>query len=490
MLSSLALALAGASVHAAPLPVYKDPGAPLESRVNDLFGKLTQDEKLSLLTGTDFSARPVPRLDLPPLGMVDAGQGVRGGLSSTQGPATAFPAGVLLASSWDPDLTRRVGKAIAEEALNKGDGAQVLLAPGINIHRSPLNGRNGEYFSEDPYLAGQLAAGYIQGVQSTGVAACVKHFACNNEEADRGTVDVHVDERTLREIYLPAFQAAVQQGHVWSIMTSYNKVNGYHSTANWYLVSDILKQGWGFDGLVMSDWGAVHEVVGVVNAGNDLEMPGPGQITHDALASALDAGLIHQESIDDSVKRLIRTAIRTGLLDGPKTPDHSAVNSVPHQETALAAASQGMVLLKNEGHVLPLGRMADRRRRQPGRHAVLQCDAASRHPLASRAVGRDQLCAGRRHVRRTGAVHGAHSRAWRGRRTRSERRVLQEYRFERRSLQDPRRSPHPVPLDRTGASGRHPARAVQRPLDRQADRPGHRDVYVRAGGRRWMPPLP
>jgi len=339
---------------AATVPVYKDPKAPLEARVNDLFSKLTQDEKLSLLTGTDFSTRPVDRLGLPPVGMVDAGQGVRGGLAGTQGPATAFPAGVLLASTWDTDLVSRVGKAIGEETLNKGIGAQTLLAPGINIHRSPLGGRNGEYFSEDPYLAGQLAVGYIEGVQSTGCAACVKHFACNNEEIDRGFVDTIVDERTLREIYLPAFEAAVKQGHVWSIMSSYNRINGYHATANWYLLTNVLKTDWGFDGLVMSDWGAVHETIGVVNAGNDLEMPGPGFLSHDNLKPVLNAGLVQQASIDDAVHRVLRLAIRTGLLDGPRIPDHKVVNSVPHEALTLEAASKGMVLLKNEGNLLPL----------------------------------------------------------------------------------------------------------------------------------------
>lgn len=167
------------------IPVYQNATAPLEARVNDLMGRLTQDEKLSLLSGTGFTTQPIPRLGIPAMGMADAGQGVRGGLSSTQGPATLFPSGVAMASSWDQALLGRIGQAIGEEALNKGTGAQVLLGPAINIQRSPLGGRNGEYFSEDPFLAGRLAVGYIQGMQSTGCAACLKHYACNNEESDR-----------------------------------------------------------------------------------------------------------------------------------------------------------------------------------------------------------------------------------------------------------------------------------------------------------------
>ncbi|MBV9851266.1 MAG: glycoside hydrolase family 3 C-terminal domain-containing protein [Armatimonadetes bacterium] len=337
-------------------PVYRDPQAPLEARVSDLFGRLTQDEKLSLLTGTDFTTTPIPRLGVPAMGMADAGQGVRGGTRGTQGPATLFPSGVTMASTWDPALVGRIGEAIGAEALNKGTGAQVLLGPAVNIHRSPLGGRNGEYFSEDPYLAARLAVGYVRGMQSTGCAACLKHYACNNEEVDRGDVNVRVDERTLREIYLPAFEAGVKEGHVWTVMAAYNRVNGHHMTANEYLLTEVLKKGWGWDGMVMSDWGAVHETAGVVNAGNDLEMPGPGQLSHDRLVRALQRGQITQAAIDENVRRVLRAVIRVGLLDGPHRPDHSVVNSPAHQRLTFEAASQGIVLLKNAGGVLPLNR--------------------------------------------------------------------------------------------------------------------------------------
>ena len=338
------------------VPIYQNSKAPLESRVSDLFKRLTQDEKMDLLTGTDFTTRPIPRLGVPALSMADAGQGVRGGMESTTGPATAFPSGVAMAATWDPVLVGRIGKAIGEEALNKGTGVQTVLGPAINIHRSPLGGRNGEYFSEDPYLAGRLAVDYVKGLQSTGCGACVKHYAANNEEIDRGFVNVKVGERALREIYLPAFEAAVKEGHVWSLMSSYNKVNGYHSSANHYLLTDVLKKCWGFDGMVMSDWGGVHETVGAVMAGNDLEMPGPGYLKKSNIDRALKAGLITQTAIDENVIRILRTDIRVGLLDNPRIRNSKIVNSPAHQHLTFEAASKGIVLLKNEGNVLPLDR--------------------------------------------------------------------------------------------------------------------------------------
>ena len=188
----------------------------------------------------------------------------------------------------------------------------------MNIHRSPLGGRNAEYFSEDPFLAAQLAVAYIQGMQSIGVSACVKHFACNNQEDDRGDVNVTVSERALREIYLPAFEAAVKDGKVWSVMSSYNQVNGQHASANHYLLTDVLKKQWGFDGEVMSDWGGVHEA-DVVQMGNDLEMPTGEHMSVPHLQAALADGSVTQAAVDDSVHRILRTVIRVGLLDGPMT---------------------------------------------------------------------------------------------------------------------------------------------------------------------------
>lgn len=330
--------------------------ASIEQRVETLFRALTQEEKVDILTGTDFTTRPIPRLHIPPISMVDAGQGVRGGTKSTQGPATAFPCGVAMSASWNRDLVKRIGKAIGEEALNKGTGAQILLGPAVNIQRSPLGGRNGEYFSEDPYLSGQLGVSYILGMQGTGCVACAKHYAANNEEVDRDYVNTIVSERALREIYLPAFEASVKDGHVWTIMSAYNKINGFHATANKYLLTDVLKKGWGFDGMVMSDWGAVHETSRVIAAGNDLEMPGPGFLRGDKVALALKNGQVTQSQIDDNVRRILRTVVRSGAMDHITKPDPSKVDSPEHRRLAFEAASEGIVLLKNSKELLPLDR--------------------------------------------------------------------------------------------------------------------------------------
>jgi beta-glucosidase len=335
------------------MPVYKDSAAPLEQRVNDLFGRLTEDEKLSLLSGTGFTTKPIPRLGVPPMVMADAGQGVRGGPKGTLGPATAFPCGVAMASTWDPALISPVGQAIGDEARNKGQGIQIELGPAINIHRSPLGGRNGEYFTEDPFLDARLAVAFIRGLQSTGVGACAKHYACNNQENDRGEVNVVVGERALREIYLPGFEAAVKEGKVLSLMCAYNRVNGPHCTANPYLLNEILKKEWGFDGLVMSDWGAVH-ARDVVQSGNDLEMPTGDFMNVPALKAALAGGSVTPAAVDDSVRRILRTIIRVGLLDGPLHPNPAEVNSPAHDALALKVAEEGMVLLKNHRNLLPL----------------------------------------------------------------------------------------------------------------------------------------
>ncbi|MDD5201038.1 MAG: glycoside hydrolase family 3 C-terminal domain-containing protein [Terrimicrobiaceae bacterium] len=337
--------------------IFKDPKAPLEDRVSDLFDRLKPEEKITLLTGTGFTTHPIPRLDVPAMAMADAGQGVRGGADSTHGPATAFPSGVAMAATWDAALIKRVGAAIGEEAHNKGTGVQVLLGPAVNIHRSPLGGRNGEYFSEDPYLAARLGVAYIRGMQGAGTLACIKHFACNNEEVDRRSVDVRVGERALREIYLPAFEAGVKEGKVWSVMSSYNKINGPHASANAYLLTDVLKNGWGFDGVVMSDWGGVHETA-VAQAGNDLEMPGGHDVTIPKVQAALADKTMTQNAIDDSVRRILRAVIRSGLLDGPMTPDPKLVNSPDHKALVFETAARGIVLLKNEGGLLPLDRKA------------------------------------------------------------------------------------------------------------------------------------
>lgn len=336
--------------------VYLDKNASLEDRVNDLMGRLTQDEKNSLLGGASRSETiAIPRLQIPEMRMADAGAGVRGIDKSNNGPATAFPSGVAMASTWDPDLIGRAAAVIGVEAHNKKEGSQILLGPAVNIQRSPLGGRNGEYFSEDPFLAARMGVGYILGMQGTGTSACIKHFVCNNEEADRHKVDVEVSERALREIYLPAFEAGVEEGHVWALMSAYNRVNGPYSSANRYLLTDVLKKGWGFDGMVMSDWHGAHQTANVINAGNDLEMPGPGRnLNTAAINRALQNGQTTTAAIDDNVRRILRTIIRTGLLDGPKRLDPAQVNSKAHQKLTREVAEQAIILLKNQGNLLPV----------------------------------------------------------------------------------------------------------------------------------------
>ncbi len=317
-------------------------------------GRLTLDEKISLLNGSNFAILPVPRLGVPAVRFADASQGVRGGEEGTHGPATAFPSGVAMAATWNQALIGRVGEAIGVESKNKGIGVHVLLGPAVNIQRSPLGGRNGEYFSEDPFLSARLGVSYINGIQSTGTLACIKHFAANNEESDRMSVNVQVSERALREIYLPAFEAGVKEGKVATVMSSYNRLNGPHASANRYLLTDILKRGWGFDGMVMSDWGGVHSVASTINAGNDLEMPGPGLMTPDNVKKALERGQVTQQQIDENVTRIVRTILRSGVLNEPYKPDQALVNSQAHRQVALQAALEGLTLLKNEGQILPL----------------------------------------------------------------------------------------------------------------------------------------
>src|SRR3989338_867727 len=236
-----------------------------EKSINDLISQMTLEEKVKLLAGKDMDTFPIDRLGIPALKMTDGPVGMR------FGHATAFPASVSMAASWDTDLLKKIGWALAREA--KGKGRDMLLGPCINIHRAPMGGRNFESFGEDPYLAGRMSVAYIKGVQDEKVIATVKHYAVNNQEWDRSSIKVIVDERTLREIYLPAFEASIKEGGSWSIMAAYNKVNGFHCTENNHLVNEILKNEWGFKGFMVSDWGATHSTVNCANYGLDVEMP-------------------------------------------------------------------------------------------------------------------------------------------------------------------------------------------------------------------------
>jgi beta-glucosidase len=317
----------------------------VEARVEELLSRMTLDEKLSLLAGTGFDTVPIPRLNIPALHMTDGPAGIR------TGPATSFPAGVALAASFDPTLVERVGAAIAREA--KAQGKNVLLAPCVNIQRAPHAGRNFESFGEDPFLAARMSVAYTRGVQAEGVMASVKHYAANNQERERHTIDVRVDERALHELYFPAFKAAVQEGGAWSVMAAYNRVNGAFASENGYLLDEVLKKRWGFRGLVMSDWGAVESTVPTLRNGLDLEMPTGVFLNPAEVKKALANGSVTQPQIDDKVRRILRAMASLGLLDRP-VPDGGASDTPAHRKLARDAAREGVVLLKNERAVLPL----------------------------------------------------------------------------------------------------------------------------------------
>src|SRR5215813_5718105 len=256
----------------------------IEQRIDSILSQMTIEEKIDLLGGVDdFYVRGVPRLGVPRLRMADGPLGVR-----NYGPATAMAGGISLTATWNPALAERVGAEIGRDARAKG--VHFLLGPGVNIYRQPLNGRNFEYFGEDPFLASRIAVGYVNGVQSQGVSATIKHYMGNNSEFDRHNSDSIIDERAMREIYLPVFEAAVKEAHVGAIMDSYNLTNGQHMSQNKYLLTDVLRKEWGFDGVVMSDWSATYDGVEAANGGQDLEMPSPVHMNRKNLLPAIEQG--------------------------------------------------------------------------------------------------------------------------------------------------------------------------------------------------------
>jgi beta-glucosidase len=322
----------------------------VNARVEAILAKMTLEEKVDMLGGTDgFFVRDVPRLNLPKLKMADGPLGVR-----NFGPATAMAGGVSLAATWNPQLAERVGTEIGRDARAKG--VHFLLGPGVNIYRAPMNGRNFEYFGEDPFLTSRIVVGYIRGVQSQGVSATVKHFMANNSEFDRHNTDSVVDERTMREIYMPAFEAAVREAHVGALMDSYNLLNGEHASQNHHILTDVAREEWGFDGLLMSDWFATYDGVGAVNAGQDLEMPFAAFMNSKTLLPAVRQGKVSQATIDEHVRRILRTAARFGWLDREQTDASVPRFNQQGRQAALQAAREGMVLLKNDGGLLPLDR--------------------------------------------------------------------------------------------------------------------------------------
>jgi beta-glucosidase len=321
--------------------------------------EMTLDEKATLLTGDSvWTTAAVPRLGLPSLRMADGPHGVRrtpstGSMAFSAHAATCFPTASSTAATWDPDLLREMGEAIGREAIALE--VDVVLGPGVNMKRSPLCGRNFEYFSEDPYLAGRLAVGWIDGIQSLGVGASLKHLAVSNQETRRMSVSAEVDERALREIYLPAFEQAVTAARPWTVMCSYNRINGVYASEHRQLLTDILRSEWGFDGFVVSDWAAVHDRPSALAAGTDLEMPGPRPRRVRSVIEAVHAGALDEKVVDEAALRVLRIIVRASA-----TPKGGSFDAAAHHALARRIAAEGMVLLKNDG-VLPLatgGRIA------------------------------------------------------------------------------------------------------------------------------------
>jgi beta-glucosidase len=328
----------------------------MEQRIEDLLSQLTLKEKVALLSGTDtWHTAAIERLGIPPLTMTDGPHGVRaphpkGG--RVVGPATAFPTGISMAASWNPELVEQVGVALGEET--RAMGCDVLLGPCVNIMRTPLAGRNFESYSEDPYLAGRIAVAWVKGVQSQRVGASLKHFACNNQETERFRGSSVVDERTLREIYLPAFESVVKEAGPWTVMCAYNRLNGVYASQHRYLLTEILKEEWGYDGVVVSDWAANHTTVESVAGGLDLEMPGPAKYYGQLLVEAVQYWQIDGALIDGAVRRMLRLLLRCGKLDDPTALPPGSVNTPEHQKLARSLAEEAITLLKNEAGLLPL----------------------------------------------------------------------------------------------------------------------------------------
>ena len=329
-----------------------------EGRIDTLLNALTLEEKVSLLAGAStWSTAAIERLGIPAIKVSDGPNGARGGGSLAGGSITSacFPVGIALASTWNPELIEQIGQALGEEAQTKG--AQMLLAPTVNMHRSPLSGRNFECYSEDPYLTARIAVAYISGLQRQNVGATVKHFVCNDSEFERNTISSEVDERTLREIYLPPFQAAVQEAKTWGVMSAYNRINGVFAGENATTLLTILKQEWGFDGIVMSDWFGTKSTIDSINNGLDLEMPGP-PIFRDGpqVLEGLQKGTIKSDAVDEAVRRVLRIVLRSGAFEHPTAQEEQAIDRLEHRALIRTTAAESMVLLKNEGNILPLNK--------------------------------------------------------------------------------------------------------------------------------------
>lgn len=340
----------------------------LRKKAEELTGKLTLDEKIGMVHGAElFSTKGVERLGIPPLKMSDGPMGVRQEFQPTTWQTvglsddyvTYLPCNSALASTWNRELAYETGSVLGEEA--RGRGKDVILGPGVNIKRSPLCGRNFEYFSEDPYLAKEMAVPYIQGVQNWDVAACVKHFAANNQETERLWVDVEIDEKALREIYLPAFHDAVTKGGAYTLMTAYNMVNGTHCYADEHLLKDILRKEWKYDGTIISDWGGVHDTEMAANSELDIEMSVTDNFDEYFLAEPLKkkikAGEIEEKVLNEKVIHILMLMMRLHMIDGAeeqRSRKAGSYNTPEHRKSALQVARESVVLLKNEDERLPL----------------------------------------------------------------------------------------------------------------------------------------
>ena len=349
--AALAVVVLAAIVLPAPL-AHSAPGnsdGDVEQRVQAILSKMTLEQKVDMISGVeDFYIRAYPDLGVPALRMADGPLGVR----NAEPPSTLMAGGISLAASWDTKLAEQEGVQIGRDARSRG--VHFMLGPAFNIYRAPMDGRNFEYMGEDPYLAGKIAVGYIEGMQSQGVSATAKHFVANNSEFDRHNTDSIVDERTLREIYLPAFEAAVKEAHVRAVMDSYNLTNGTHMTQNAPLNIDVLKKEWGFTGILMSDWTSTYDAVAAANGGLDIEMPSGKHMNREQLLPAVQKGLVSVATIDDKVRRILRVAIEFGWLDREQEDLSISRYNREGDQVALQVAREGAVLLKNDGNLLPL----------------------------------------------------------------------------------------------------------------------------------------
>jgi beta-glucosidase len=324
----------------------------MDNKIEDLVQKMTLDEKISLLAGRDmWHTVPIERLGVPAIRVTDGPNGVRGSSGNSSPTSACFPCGSALAATWNTHLIECIGEALADEV--KAKAGHILLAPTVNIHRSPIAGRNFECYSEDPYLSGHMASAYIQGLQKKGVGACIKHFVCNDQEFERTTISAEVKERPLREIYLEPFRIAIKEAKPWAVMSAYNRVNGISANANDYILRDILKEEWGFDGVVISDWYGTYDTTSAQGS-LDIEMPGPARwASAEHVKSALAEGRLSEADIDDKVRRILRTINRAGAFANPEFVPETADDKPEHRALIRETGGEAVVLLKNDG-VLPL----------------------------------------------------------------------------------------------------------------------------------------